>query len=133
MRAWLVTAGATGDITMRLTAGTMKRGVWGYKGLAFGGLSVTLSITGFSGAAVHAEEAPPPIGKLVDVGGYRLHIWCMGEESEVPAVVCLAGAGDFSFTWGLVLPRVAKFTRACAYDKAYCAWSDPGPTPRTMK
>jgi pimeloyl-ACP methyl ester carboxylesterase len=57
----------------------------------------------------------------------------MGREGETPAVVCLAGSGDFSFTWGLVMPEVAKFTRICAYDKAYWAWSDPGPLPRTMK
>jgi pimeloyl-ACP methyl ester carboxylesterase len=84
---------------------------------------------------VFAQDAPPPrpLGRLVDIGGYRLHIWCMGEENGTPAVVFLPGSGDFSFTWGLVLPEVARFTRACAYDKAFEAWSDPGPLPRTMK
>jgi hypothetical protein len=43
------------------------------------------------------------------------------------------GDGDFSFTWGLVLPEVARFTRACSYDKAFEAWSNPGPLPRTHK
>jgi pimeloyl-ACP methyl ester carboxylesterase len=57
----------------------------------------------------------------------------MGEKGDSPAVVMLPGAGDFSFTWGLVLPEVAKFTQACSYDKAGNAWSEAGPFPRTMK
>ena len=76
---------------------------------------------------------PPPLGRLVDVGGFRMHIWCMGPDTAAPPVVFLPGSGDFSFTWGLVLPEVARFTRACAYDKAYEAWSDPGPLPRTLR
>jgi pimeloyl-ACP methyl ester carboxylesterase len=93
----------------------------------------TLLCVGLADAANPTGTTPSPPGKLVDIGGYRLHIWCMGKESESPAVVCLPGSGDFSFTWGLILPEVAKFTRICSYDKAYEAWSDPGPLPRTMK
>ncbi len=36
-----------------------------------------------------------PPGKLVDVGGYRLHLNCTGKGG--PAVVLIAGGGDFSF------------------------------------
>lgn len=78
-------------------------------------------------------QPPAPLGSLVDIGGYRLHLWCMGEEKAAPSVVFLPGDGDFSFTWGLVLPEVARFTRACSYDKVFEAWSDPGPLPRTHK
>jgi pimeloyl-ACP methyl ester carboxylesterase len=60
---------------------------------------------------------------LVDVGGYRVHLYCVGAGS--PAVV-ITGAG-YSFDWGLVQPEVAKFTRVCAYDHSGIAWSDPGP------
>lgn len=67
--------------------------------------------------------APQPIGKLVDVGGYRVHLYCVGTGS--PTVV-ITGAG-YSFDWGLVQPEVAKFTRVCAYDHSGIAWSDPGP------
>jgi pimeloyl-ACP methyl ester carboxylesterase len=44
-----------------------------------------------------------------------------------------AGAGDFSFDWGLVQPGLAKVTRVCSYDRAGYAWSEPGPTPRTVR
>ena len=68
--------------------------------------------------------APQPLGRLVDVGGYRVHLYCVGKGS--PTVV-ITGAG-YSFDWGLVQPEVAKFTRVCTYDHAGIAWSDPGPT-----
>lgn len=67
--------------------------------------------------------APAPIGKLVDVGGYRVHVYCVGSGN--PPVV-IVGAG-FSFNWGLVQPEVAKFTRVCAYDHSGIGWSDDGP------
>lgn len=75
------------------------------------------------------EYSPP--GKLLDVGGFHLHLNCTGKSG--PAVVLIAGAGDFSFDWGLVQPDVSRFTRVCSYDRAGLAWSDPGPTPRTMR
>src|SRR5437870_9652435 len=62
--------------------------------------------------ATTAQNSPSPLGKLVDVGGYRVHLYCMGTGS--PAVV-IVGAG-FSFNWGLVQPEVAKFTQVCSYD-----------------
>ena len=77
------------------------------------------------------KPAYPPHGKLVDVGGYRLHLNCTGKSG--PPVVLIAGGGDFSFDWGLVQPDVSRFTRVCSYDRAALAWSDPGPTPRTMR
>ena len=80
-------------------------------------------------ACAQLTQPPAPLGTLVDIGGYRLHLWCMGQEKSSPTVVFLPGSGDFSFTWGLVLPEVARFTHACSYDKAFVAWSDPGPLP----
>lgn len=98
-----------------------------------GGLGAALLLARLAGAGDAAGEppAPPPPGKLVDIGGYRLHVQCTGKGS--PAVVLEAGAGDFSVDWGLVQPGVARFARVCSYDRAASAWSDSGPTPRTMK
>ena len=73
----------------------------------------------------------PAIGELVDIGGYRLHIHATGYGR--PAVILIAGAGDFSFDWSLVQPKVSAFVRVASYDRAGLAWSDLGPTPRTMK
>jgi pimeloyl-ACP methyl ester carboxylesterase len=75
--------------------------------------------------------APSPLGKLVDLGGRRLHINCTGKGNVT--IVMEAGAGDFSFDWSLVQPKVASFARVCTYDRAGYAWSEAGPTPRTMR
>jgi len=72
---------------------------------------------------------PDPPGRMVDIGGERIHLDCTGSGS--PTVVFENGAGDFSVVWSLVQPGVAAFTRACSYDRAGYAWSDPGKAPRT--
>jgi pimeloyl-ACP methyl ester carboxylesterase len=69
------------------------------------------------------QKTPPPLGELVDVGGYRVHLYCIGTGS--PTVV-IVGAG-FSFNWGLVQPEVAGFTQVCSYDHSGIGWSDDGP------
>jgi pimeloyl-ACP methyl ester carboxylesterase len=74
-------------------------------------------------AAQTTGTPPPPLGKLVDVGGYRVHLYCTGTGS--PTVV-IVGAG-YSFDWGLVQPAVASSTQVCAYDHSASAWSDDGP------
>src|SRR5262249_55756925 len=44
-----------------------------------------------------------------------------------------AGDGDWSPVWALVQPQVAKWTRACSYDRAGYGWSGPAPRPRTVE
>jgi len=72
---------------------------------------------------------PAAPGQLVDIGTHRLHLRCAGEGT--PAVVFDAALGASSLSWSLVLPGVAKVTRACAYDRAGFGWSEQGPLPRT--
>jgi pimeloyl-ACP methyl ester carboxylesterase len=86
-------------------------------------------------AYAQTDSAPPfpPPGKLVDVGGWRLHINCLGSASPTtPTVILESGLGDFSVEWGLVQPGVASFARVCTYDRAGDGWSDVGPYPRTF-
>jgi len=77
-----------------------------------------------------ASPAPKPPGKLVDLGGHKLHINCTGKGA--PTVVIENGLGDFSFDWILVQGKASSFSRVCTYDRAGYAWSDPGPQPRTF-
>ena len=79
-------------------------------------------------ASGDARTYPPP-GRLVDVGGYRLHIHCLGTGS--PTVVLDAGLSGMSHDWNLVQAEIAQTTRVCAYDRAGMGWSDAGPLPRT--
>lgn len=68
-------------------------------------------------------------GKLVDVGGFRLNLYCMGSGSQT--VVFDSGWGDWAPAWSKVQPQVAQWTRACSYDRAGTGFSDAGPMPRT--
>src|SRR5580765_7019136 len=83
-----------------------------------------------------AQAGPPPVpapGRMIDIGGWRLHLYCVGEaRPSQPTVILEAGIGDFSVEWSLVQPKVAAFARVCSYDRADEGWSDYGPHPRTM-
>jgi pimeloyl-ACP methyl ester carboxylesterase len=71
----------------------------------------------------------PAPGRMVDVGGYSLHLDCRGQGS--PTVVMDAGLGASSLDWALVQPELARTTQVCTYDRAGMGWSDPGPAPRS--
>ncbi len=70
----------------------------------------------------------PPPGRLVDVGGYRLHLYCTGQGQ--PTVVLEHGLDGSYLAWRLVQPQIAAFTRVCSYDRAGYGWSHPSPRPR---
>ena len=81
--------------------------------------------------AADARAYPPP-GQMVDVGGYRLHLNCVGTGS--PTVVIDAGLGDWSASWSSwVQPDAAKTTRVCVYDRAGMGYSEAGPLPRSAE
>jgi pimeloyl-ACP methyl ester carboxylesterase len=80
-------------------------------------------------AAGGDARAYPPPGQMVDVGGYRLHLLCVGTGS--PTVVLDAGLGGTSLDWSLVQTEIGLTTRVCAYDRAGLGWSDNSPQPRT--
>lgn len=69
----------------------------------------------------------PMPGQLVDVGGYRLHIYCTGQGS--PAVILDSSNLGTVSNWAWIQPEVARSTRVCAYDRADAGWSDPSPEP----
>ena len=75
------------------------------------------------------EKSYPPQGRMIDVGGYRLHIHSLGSGS--PTVVLDAGLGNIGLDWGLVQPEIAKFARVVSYDRAGYGWSEKGDGPRT--
>jgi pimeloyl-ACP methyl ester carboxylesterase len=72
-----------------------------------------------------------PVGRLVDIGGYRLHITCRGRGG--PSVILDAGQGETSLSWDAIQGELVLTTQVCAYDRAGLGWSDPSPHPRTAK
>ena len=104
------------------------------RGLTLISLSAFLVLSAMAQTTDTSKSAPKPLGKLIDVGGWRLHLNCTGDnQGNAPTVVLESGGGGFSFDWTLVQQGVAQFTRVCSYDRAGHAWSDLGPRPRTMK
>jgi pimeloyl-ACP methyl ester carboxylesterase len=102
--------------------------------IGFGGLFVIAAIGGatYQWIATRRDLARTPApGRLVDIGGHRLHIWCSG--SGTPSVILDTGLGGSSADWGFVQPEVAGFTQVCSYDRAGMGYSDRGPSPRTTR
>ncbi|MCS3903079.1 pimeloyl-ACP methyl ester carboxylesterase [Methylohalomonas lacus] len=81
-----------------------------------------------SSGAVDVSIGKPP-GKMYDVGGYDLQLYCTG--SGGPKVIVDTGLGSSSMEWLAIQDRVRKHARICSYDRAGYGWSDEGPGPRT--
>ena len=73
----------------------------------------------------HYRQISGVPGKLYDVGGYKMHLYCTGQGS--PTVVLASGLGDDFTAWKKVQPVLAQQTRVCAYDRAGFGWSDSRP------
>ena len=95
--------------------------------LVVGGVAVTRQVSTHDKREGGDRRYPPP-GRMVDIGGYKLHLNCTGRGS--PTVILEAGNGTMSADWAWVQPEIAKTTRVCAYDRAGVAWSEPSPHPR---
>jgi pimeloyl-ACP methyl ester carboxylesterase len=120
--------------TVQLHSARRRKGVGFWTGRVLLGLVITLVALAAMGAIYQAvataidQHTYPPPGQLVDVGGYRLHITCVGAGS--PTVILLHGNGGTSQDWYGVQPTIATTTRVCAYDRAGMGWSDADPGPR---
>src|SRR5215831_16938356 len=97
---------------------------------------LAMVITGLSGgtycdAQTSSSQAYPAPGRLIDIGGRKLHLYCTGKGS--PTVILIAGGSAFSIDWALVQPKVAEQTRVCSYDRGGLGWSDPGLAEETVE
>lgn len=73
----------------------------------------------------------PMPGRLVEVNGRRMHIYCTGEGS--PTVVLDSGLGDSYISWRKVQPEIAHFARVCSYDRFGLGYSDHSGDARTSQ
>lgn len=104
---------------------------------ALGGVVLVLAVVLATGSLVHlllvarVRRRHPAPGRLVDVGGHRIHLLAEGDARGGPTVVWMPGghAGGFAFHH---LHRVlGDETRSILLDRPGAGWSDPGPFPRT--
>jgi pimeloyl-ACP methyl ester carboxylesterase len=96
-------------------------------------LLVLAGITWIAGLSAKSRLAAqyPPLGQLVDIGGYRLHLHCVGQGR--PIVILDAGLNDFSVQWLHIQAEISKHRRVCSYDRAGLGWSEDSPHPRVSE
>lgn len=93
------------------------------------GLCFCVWLAAAASMSAQTIDIGPAPGRLVDIGGRKLHVHCAGSGS--PTVVLEAGASSFAIDWALVQPEIAKSTRVCSYDRAGSGWSDARPDVET--
>ncbi len=76
-------------------------------------------------AKARDARAFPPVGRMVDVGGRRLHLLCIG--TGAPVVLFEASGFGNALSSGVARGTLAKDTTVCSYDRMGVGWSDPGP------
>ena len=108
----------------------VRRGSAGRWAVAAVATACAIAVVGQSLAARRDARRFPPPGRLVDVGGYRIHLQVQGDDRAGPTVVLEAGLGSFSPNWYWVQQALAPHVRVVSYDRAGLGWSDPSPAPR---
>ena len=73
---------------------------------------------------LEARRFPAP-GRLVDIGGRRLHLLCSG--AGAPTVILEPSGLGSVIQYDRVREALALDLRVCAYDRAGQGWSDPSP------
>lgn len=78
---------------------------------------------------ITADKRYPMPGRMVEAGGFRLHMHTTG--SAKPTVVFETGSGEPSWSWRAVSTLLASHATVVTYDRAGYAWSESSPRART--
>lgn len=74
-----------------------------------------------------------PLGHLVDVSGWAVHVYGMGQTSGRPTVWLENGLLGTTLGWGALQTLLAHHTRVMAYDRAGTGWTSPRDIYRTAQ
>lgn len=108
---------------------------WGrFAGYALYGLAGLMTIGSIVaivriGLAEREYKAP---GRLVDVGGYKMHILAEGEPRGQPTVVWIPGMHGQGLDMHHLHKRMRAIGRSIIFDRPGTGWSDTGPFPRRV-
>jgi pimeloyl-ACP methyl ester carboxylesterase len=92
-------------------------------------LLIGIGIVYQTGASAQDRETYAPQGRLIQVNGHEMHLYCIGEGS--PTVILESGVGGNSLLWAYIQPAVAETTQVCTYDRAGYGWSEVTSSERT--
>jgi pimeloyl-ACP methyl ester carboxylesterase len=106
---------------------------WHWLGAGLGAIAALLAL----GALSHlvrvaaARRACPPQGKMVDLGGYRVHVLAEGEARGRTPIVWFGGSHSAGGVMSHLHNQLRADTRSILIDRPGTGWSDTGPFPRT--
>lgn len=101
-----------------------------------GGSALVLALVCATGVGIQLIAARrnqrrfPPPGRMVDGGGFSMHLDVRGEHRGAATVVLEAGLGSFSPNWHWVQRELAQHLQVVAYDRAGLGWSEASRAPR---
>ncbi|OYX29705.1 MAG: hypothetical protein B7Y99_12695 [Caulobacterales bacterium 32-69-10] len=91
-------------------------------------LATCLSLALPAGAAAQRDAPATALRNPVEIAdGRRLNVVCAGDRG--PSIIFANGLGSSVLDWRQVQGEVARFARACVYDRAGSGYSDPSPHP----
>lgn len=133
--AGLVLAGAVAGLGLSwLAASRTAAASWAnvpaFAILGFAALLTLGSVIHLTHMARVAARYPAP-GKMVDVGGYRIHLLAEGEARGKPTIVWIPGSHDAGFEFHHLHEMLRGEARSILIDRPGSGWSDIGPFPRT--
>ena len=123
--------GGIGWILVRVARRPGRRWVrfLGYTVYVLAGLLTIASLVAIV-RIVRASARYAPMGKLVDVGNYRMHILAEGEANGGPTLVWIPGGHAPGLALYHLHKILRKETRSILFDRPGTGWSDTGPLPR---
>ena len=78
------------------------------------------------------EDQQSPPGQLIDLGGYQLHFYTLGEKnSSLPTIILDHSLGGLDGYF--LIEELSKLTQVFIYDRAGYGWSDQSPYPRNSE
>ncbi|HET8613602.1 MAG TPA: alpha/beta hydrolase [Sphingomonas sp.] len=80
---------------------------------------------------VRVRRACPPPGRLVDVGGFRLHVLAEGPHDAGPPLVWFGGGHASGAAMYYLHAAFRPKRRSILVDRPGSGWSDAGPFPRS--
>ncbi|OJJ17014.1 hypothetical protein BKI52_30315 [marine bacterium AO1-C] len=98
-------------------------------GISISSLLVLIIMAGLA-FRLFGPQQHPPLGELIDIGGFKLHINRTGEKNNQPTLVIEGGAGSSSEYYHWLSEGLKNHMRVVRYDRAGIGYSDASNTSR---
>jgi pimeloyl-ACP methyl ester carboxylesterase len=100
--------------------------------IAIGVIAALMALGAVLEWLARAMSRRKPPGRMVDIGGRKLHLLTKG-DAPGPTVVLEMGAMEPSIYWWHIQDAVAAFARVATYDRAGFGWSPRSAKPQSME